>query len=86
MRPQTDLFERIIGDKEKLLKKLLRSDRKENVMNGANRGRSDRLRTVEFPMPSMRVISGSAGGMPLRAPSHDIRPTMDMVRGLFFPL
>ena len=29
MRPQTDLFERIIGDKEKLLKKLLRSDRKE---------------------------------------------------------
>jgi hypothetical protein len=29
MRPQTDLFQRIIGDKEKFLKKLLRSDRKE---------------------------------------------------------
>lgn len=28
-RPQTDLFQRIIGDKEKFLKKLLRSDRKE---------------------------------------------------------
>jgi hypothetical protein len=29
MRPQTDLFQRIIGDKEKFWKKLLRSDRKE---------------------------------------------------------
>jgi len=29
MRPQTDLFQRIIGDKERFLKKLLRSDRKE---------------------------------------------------------
>ena len=29
MRPQTDLFQRIIGDKEKFLKKILRSDRKE---------------------------------------------------------
>jgi hypothetical protein len=28
MRPQTDLFQRIIGDKEKFLKKILRSDRK----------------------------------------------------------
>jgi hypothetical protein len=28
-RPQTDLFQRIIGDKERFLKKLLRSDRKE---------------------------------------------------------
>ena len=32
----------------------------------------------------MRVISGSAGGIPLKAPSHDIRPTMDMVRGAIF--
>jgi hypothetical protein len=29
MRPQTDLFQRIIGDQQKFLKKLLRSDRKE---------------------------------------------------------
>jgi hypothetical protein len=29
LRPQTDLFDRIIGDKEKFLKKLLRSDRKD---------------------------------------------------------
>jgi len=29
MRPQTDLFQRIIGNKEKFLKKILRSDRKE---------------------------------------------------------
>jgi hypothetical protein len=29
MRPQTDLFERIIGDKERFLKKLLRGDRKD---------------------------------------------------------
>jgi hypothetical protein len=29
MRPQTDLFERIIGNKEKFFKKLLRSDRKD---------------------------------------------------------
>jgi 16S rRNA (guanine966-N2)-methyltransferase len=32
----------------------------------------------------MRVISGSAGGIPLRIPSHDLRPTMEMVRGAIF--
>jgi 16S rRNA (guanine966-N2)-methyltransferase len=32
----------------------------------------------------MRVISGSAGGIPLRTPSHDLRPTMDMVREAIF--
>ena len=32
----------------------------------------------------MRVISGSAGGIPLRTPSHDVRPTMDMVREAIF--
>jgi 16S rRNA (guanine966-N2)-methyltransferase len=32
----------------------------------------------------MRVISGSAGGIPLKAPSHDTRPTMDMVREAIF--
>jgi 16S rRNA (guanine966-N2)-methyltransferase len=32
----------------------------------------------------MRVISGSAGGIPLRIPSHDVRPTMEMVRGAIF--
>jgi hypothetical protein len=29
MKPQTDLFERIIGDKSKLMKKLFRPDHKE---------------------------------------------------------
>jgi len=32
----------------------------------------------------MRVISGSAGGVPLRTPSHGARPTMDMVREAIF--
>src|SRR5271166_1865378 len=32
----------------------------------------------------MRVIAGSAGGIPLRISSHDFRPTMDMVRGAIF--
>ena len=32
----------------------------------------------------MRIISGSAGGIPLRIPSHDLRPTMEMVRGAIF--
>jgi 16S rRNA (guanine966-N2)-methyltransferase len=32
----------------------------------------------------MRVISGSAGSIPLKIPSHDARPTMDMVREAIF--
>jgi 16S rRNA (guanine966-N2)-methyltransferase len=32
----------------------------------------------------MRIISGSARGIPLRIPSHDVRPTMEMVRGAIF--
>jgi 16S rRNA (guanine966-N2)-methyltransferase len=32
----------------------------------------------------MRIISGSARGIPLRIPSHDLRPTMEMVRGAIF--
>jgi 16S rRNA (guanine966-N2)-methyltransferase len=32
----------------------------------------------------MRVISGSAGSIPLRTSSHDVRPTMDMVREAIF--
>ena len=32
----------------------------------------------------MRVIAGSAGGIPLRLPKTDLRPTMDMVRGAVF--
>jgi 16S rRNA (guanine966-N2)-methyltransferase len=32
----------------------------------------------------MRIIAGSAGGIPLRISSHDFRPTMDMVRGAIF--
>ena len=32
----------------------------------------------------MRIIAGSAGGIPLRFSSHDLRPTMDMVRGAVF--
>ena len=32
----------------------------------------------------MRVIAGSAGGIPLKISSHDFRPTMDMVRGAIF--
>ena len=48
------------------------------------------LRCVPFPafpaLPAliMRVISGSARGIPLRIPSHDLRPTMEMVRGAIF--
>jgi 16S rRNA (guanine966-N2)-methyltransferase len=33
---------------------------------------------------SMRVIAGSAGGIPLRISSADFRPTMDRVRGAIF--
>lgn len=32
----------------------------------------------------MRVIAGSAGGIPLRLPKTDLRPTMDMVREAIF--
>src|SRR5262245_39713346 len=32
----------------------------------------------------MRIISGFAGGILLRTPSHDVRPTMDMVREAIF--
>jgi 16S rRNA (guanine966-N2)-methyltransferase len=33
---------------------------------------------------AMRVISGSAGGIRLKVPPHDLRPTMDMVREAVF--
>ena len=32
----------------------------------------------------MRIIAGSAGGIPLRRPKHDIRPTMEKIRGAIF--
>jgi 16S rRNA (guanine966-N2)-methyltransferase len=32
----------------------------------------------------VRVIAGSAGGVPLKVPAHDVRPTMDMVREAAF--
>ena len=32
----------------------------------------------------MRVIAGTAGGIPLRLPKTELRPTMDMVRGAIF--
>lgn len=32
----------------------------------------------------MRVIAGSAGGIPLRIPNTGLRPTMDMVKGAIF--
>jgi 16S rRNA (guanine966-N2)-methyltransferase len=32
----------------------------------------------------MRIIAGSAGGIPLRLPKHDVRPTMEKVRGAIF--
>lgn len=32
----------------------------------------------------MRVVSGTAGGIPLLAPKTDLRPTMDRVRGAIF--
>ena len=32
----------------------------------------------------MRVISGRAGGIPLKLPKTDLRPTMDLVRGAIF--
>lgn len=32
----------------------------------------------------MRIISGSARGIPLRIPSNDLRPTMEIVRGAIF--
>jgi len=32
----------------------------------------------------MKVIAGSARGIPLKIPSHDLRPTMDRVRGAIF--
>ncbi|MHA3772660.1 16S rRNA (guanine(966)-N(2))-methyltransferase RsmD [Verrucomicrobiota bacterium sgz303538] len=32
----------------------------------------------------MRVVAGSAGGIPLFTPKTDLRPTMDMVKGAIF--
>ena len=40
---------------------------------------------VELPKAeTMRVISGSAGGISLRTPIHGVRPTMDRVREAIF--
>ena len=36
------------------------------------------------PSPPVRVVAGSAGGIPLEIPRTDIRPTMDRVRGAIF--
>ncbi|MEO7934228.1 MAG: 16S rRNA (guanine(966)-N(2))-methyltransferase RsmD [Chthoniobacterales bacterium] len=32
----------------------------------------------------MRVVAGCAGGIPLQLPKHDLRPTMDKVKGAIF--
>lgn len=32
----------------------------------------------------MRVIAGTAGGLPLKVPRSELRPTMDMVKGAIF--
>ena len=32
----------------------------------------------------MRVVAGIAGGIPLQIPKHDLRPTMDKVKGAIF--
>ena len=32
----------------------------------------------------MRVIAGTAGGLPLKVPRSDLRPTMDVVKGAIF--
>lgn len=32
----------------------------------------------------MRVVAGLAGGIPLQIPKHDLRPTMDKVKGAIF--
>lgn len=32
----------------------------------------------------MRIIAGSAGGIPLSLPRHELRPTMDKVKGAIF--
>ena len=32
----------------------------------------------------MRVVAGSAGGIPLHTPKSDLRPTMDVVKGAIF--
>lgn len=32
----------------------------------------------------MRVVAGSAGGLPLRSPRGDVRPTMERVKGAIF--
>src|SRR5205823_6810018 len=34
--------------------------------------------------PPMRVIAGSAGGIPLHTPRTDLRPTMDRVKAAIF--
>jgi 16S rRNA (guanine966-N2)-methyltransferase len=39
--------------------------------------------TLHLPSP-MRVIAGTAGGIRLKIPPHDLRPTMDMVREAAF--
>ena len=32
----------------------------------------------------MRVIAGTAGGLPLKVPRSELRPTMDVVKGAIF--
>jgi 16S rRNA (guanine(966)-N(2))-methyltransferase RsmD len=45
--------------------------------------REQRKGTLHLPS-QMRVIAGLAGGIRLKIPPHDLRPTMDMVREAAF--
>ena len=45
---------------------------------------SERQKGLFCSPPRMRIIAGSAGGIRLKIPPHDLRPTMDMVREAAF--
>ncbi len=53
------------------------------MIDAASRGGS--LKPQSFLNMAMRVIAGSAGGIPLKCPRHgNVRPTMDQVRAAIF--
>ena len=117
LKPQTDLIERIIGDKGKVVEKALSArtaKRSDTIGFQLIPSKSEHHRTVDLVAfhaggsclqqsvrtafaagsnrpsgrfrspPLMRVIAGSAGGIRLKIPAHDLRPTMDMVREAAF--
>ena len=56
----------------------------QRAWRGPGRRPKPRPRIRPNPLLIMRIIAGSAGGITLKTPKTDLRPTMDLVRGAIF--